>query len=95
MKTAAVSNGMDANLARKIINMTMIGCGTLLESSKVNPIQLVDQISSPAGTTIHGLRAMQKANVSSGISDAIDASVKRAKQLSSMISQGGDSGEKS
>lgn len=85
MKTSAVFNGMNVNLAREIIQATMIGCGTLLKSGEVDhPSQLIDQISSPGGTTIYGLAELQKANVYDGISNAINATVRRAKELSNI-----------
>ncbi|XP_074601715.1 pyrroline-5-carboxylate reductase 3-like [Brevipalpus obovatus] len=88
MRSSAVFNGMNANLARRIISKTLIGGATLVESNKVHPNQIIDELSTPGGATAHGLHRMQKANVS--ISSAMNDTVKKIKELSSMVSQEGD-----
>ncbi|XP_074599628.1 uncharacterized protein LOC141853989 [Brevipalpus obovatus] len=84
MKNAAVFNGMNANLARKITRETMIGCGTLLKFSEAHPNQIIDDISSPGGTTIHGLTELQRGNTNNAILNAINAAVRRGREISTI-----------
>lgn len=53
----------------------------VLENPQKHPVQLRDEVCSPGGTTICGIHALERAGVSSGIIDAIEASVKRAQEL--------------
>ncbi len=50
--------------------------------TKKNPIELRDEVISPAGTTIHGLHALEKGAFNASIIDAIESATKRANQLS-------------
>ena len=47
-----------------------------------NPIVLRDEVTSPSGTTIHGLHALERGGFNGLVVDAIEAATKRADELS-------------
>ena len=52
---------------------TVIGAGKMLLESGLHPGALKDNVCSPGGTTIRGIRAMEDAGVRAAMIDAIDA----------------------
>lgn len=53
---------------------------SLLESGK-HPAELRDHVSSPSGAAIYGIHVLDKADVSSGVTAAVEAAHKRASDL--------------
>lgn len=53
---------------------------TMLESGK-HPAELRDQVSSPSGAAIYGLHVLDKNDVASGVSAAVEAAHKRLSDL--------------
>lgn len=52
----------------------------VLETGK-NPVVLREEVTSPAGTTIHGLHALERGGFHSVVMDAVEAATNRANQL--------------
>lgn len=55
-----VRYGLRADLARTCVVQTMLGTASLLAQTKEHPAQLIDRVSSPGGTTIEGIRVLDK-----------------------------------
>lgn len=68
-------------------NDTFQAAAKMIIENKKHPIELRDQVTSPAGTTIHGLHAYEKAGVSAGLIDAVEAATKRAQELGCLASK--------
>jgi len=81
MIDAGVHAGLDRDVARQLATQTVLGAATLVRDTGQHPAVLRDQVASPAGTTIAGLRALQKSGFSNAIADAIDAAIQRASEL--------------
>lgn len=84
MGSAAVAHGMPKAQATKTVAQALVGSGTLmLESLKEGkvPAQLIDQVCSPAGTTIAGLLALEDMGFSPALRNAVDAAVARDEEL--------------
>lgn len=81
MIDAGIAMGFSSTDATSIVIQTLKGTLSLLEESKKHPAELRWQISSPAGTTIAGQSALEKANVRSGIIDTFMAAYRRAKEF--------------
>jgi pyrroline-5-carboxylate reductase len=78
---AGVRQGLTRDVAQKLAIQTMKGTAELIESTGQHPQAVIDAVSSPGGTTIAALEAMQRAGLPSAVADGVDAAVKRAKEL--------------
>lgn len=72
MSDAAVKHGLDRQTAYEVIASMVKGTGTLAYDSKLAPALLRDQVTSPAGTTIKGVEALEKNGFRYAMMDAID-----------------------
>lgn len=76
-----VAAGLPRNLARQLAYGTVTGTITLLQEKNLHPGQLKDQVTSPAGTTIAGLRVLESGGVRGTIMAAVMAAKERAREL--------------
>ena len=77
---AGVKHGLRKEEAVAIVAQALVGSATLvLDAAErgLTPGQLVDQVTSPGGTTIAGLLAAQEAGLSTSLVKAVDAAVAR------------------
>ncbi len=72
MSDAAVKHGMKRQTAYQVIASMVKGSGTLACASKLAPALLRDQVTSPGGTTIKGVEALEKAGFRFAVMDAIN-----------------------
>ncbi len=78
---AGVRYGIAKPTALKIAAQSVLGTTRLLQETGEHPRALIDQVCSPAGTTIEGVCALQKDGFEKAVADAIRASYERDKQL--------------
>lgn len=81
MIEAGINMGLSASESEYLVLQTIQGTVTMVNKTKKHPAELKWQISSPAGTTIAGMREMEKHSVRSGIIETIMAAYKQAKEL--------------
>ena len=81
LSDGALKIGMSRAAAVKFASKT-VNCATqsLLESGK-HPNELKDDVCAPSGGAIYGLSILDKAEVASGVSGAVEAAYKRAISL--------------
>lgn len=72
MSDAAVKHGLDRQTAYQVIASMVKGTGSLAYDSKKAPALLRDQVTSPAGTTIKGVEALEKNGFRYAVMDAIN-----------------------
>jgi pyrroline-5-carboxylate reductase len=77
----AVAAGLPRVLAQTLAARTLGGTATLLEEKALHPGQLKDMVSSPAGTTIAGLRELERAGLRSALLEAVVAAAERSRAL--------------
>ena len=70
----AVYQGVPRKLAYELAAQTVIGAGKMVLESGLHPGELKDNVCSPGGTTIRGVRAMEDRGVRAAMMAAIDAS---------------------
>ena len=77
----AVAAGLPRALAQPLALRTLSGTAALLEGKALHPGQLKDLVSSPAGTTIAGLRELERAGLRSALLEAVLAAAERSRAL--------------
>ena len=78
---AGVRAGLPRALAIKLAAQTMAGSGKLCVESGLHPAQLRDQVTSPGGTTIAGIHALENHGVRGAFYDAVMAVLVRSQEL--------------
>lgn len=79
MARAGVKHGLDKATATKIAAQATLGSAKMVLASDKIPFDLIDQVSSPGGTTVAGLLAMEEAGFMTSVVKGIDATI--AKEL--------------
>ena len=82
MIDAGTQMGLECEMALELSLQTMIGTGELLRQTGKTPAQLIEDVSSPGGTTVAALGSMRSAGVDQGIVDGCKAACERSKELS-------------
>ncbi|MGX7173391.1 pyrroline-5-carboxylate reductase [Enterococcus ratti] len=81
MGRAGVFNGLPKKLATEIAAKAIIGSCQKFLSSDENPWELVDQVSSPGGTTVAGVVALEEAGFIPAIITGINATIKKDQEM--------------
>ena len=76
-----VAVGLSRSIAQQLAVQTVLGTATLLQNTKIHPAELKDRVTSPGGTTIAGVSALEKAGFRSAIIEAFKASKERSQEL--------------
>jgi pyrroline-5-carboxylate reductase len=77
----AVAAGLPRLLAQELAHRTLAGSAALMLERDLHPGQLKDMVSSPGGTTIAGLRQLEKAGLRSALIEAVLAAAARSREL--------------
>ncbi len=78
---AGVKQGLSQEIALKLAAQTMLGAAKLCLKGDRTPAQLTAMVTSPGGTTIEGIKALDKGMIRETLSQAVDAATKRSKEL--------------
>lgn len=78
---AAVKAGMPKKQALEIAAATVEGSAKMVLKSGEHPMELVDQVCSPGGTTIEGIAALQANGFAATLTKAFDAVLEKDKKL--------------
>ena len=70
--------GMKGDLSLRAGVATLVGAAELVRQKNVHPAVLKDAVCTPGGTTIAGLRALQKAGFRSAFVEALVATAEKA-----------------
>jgi pyrroline-5-carboxylate reductase len=81
MADAGVMAGLPRQLAIKLAAQTMAGSGVMALKTGLHPAQLRDQVTSPGGTTIAGIKALENHGVRGAFYDAVQAVLNRSAAL--------------
>lgn len=80
---AGVMQGLSREVAQELAIQTVKGTADLLSATGMHPQELIDRVSSPGGTTIAALEALEAGGVRPAISAAVAAAVRRSRELGS------------
>lgn len=78
MSDAGVRNGLPRDIATKFAAQTFAGAAEMVLSTGQHPGELKDQVTSSGGTTIHGIRALERNGGRYALFDAVDSATNRA-----------------
>ena len=81
MADAAVSQGMPRKQAYKFASQTVLGSAKMVLETGRHPGDLKDMVCSPAGTTIEGVRTLEKNGFRSAVFEALTAAAEKGKKL--------------
>lgn len=82
---AGIKNGLPRDIAFKLAAQTALGTGKLLLEKNVSPEELIKMVTSKKGTTEAGLNALKKHKAENIIAKAVNAAVKRGRELGEKI----------
>jgi len=77
---AAVEQGLDREVAQRVIRQLLLGSATLLDREG-DPARLREMVTSPGGTTAAGLARLGEAGVREAFGDAVRAATERSREL--------------
>ena len=78
---AGVRAGLPRAAAQRFAAQVLVGSGKLAQDTGLHPGQLKDMVTSPAGTTIEGVAALEKNGFRYAVMEAVDAAVQKSKNL--------------
>jgi pyrroline-5-carboxylate reductase len=81
LSDAGVKAGLPRPLALELAAQTVYGAAKMVLETKEHPGKLRDMVTSPGGTTIEGLHALEKGKLRATLMNAVEAATARSKEL--------------
>lgn len=78
---AGMSVGIPAEESAGLVKQTVLGAARLMVETEKSPTQLREMVTSPGGTTMAGLAALDERDFADTVVDAVMAATRRAKEL--------------
>ncbi len=76
-----VRMGLPREAALTLAAQTVLGTAKMVLETNLHPATLKDMVSSPGGTTIAGLHALERGGLRAALMDAVEAATRRAQEL--------------
>jgi pyrroline-5-carboxylate reductase len=81
MIDAGVYLGMPRDMARKLVLQTVLGSARFVQETGRHPAELKDMVTSPGGTTIEALLALERGGFRAAVLQAVIAAYEKSKAL--------------
>jgi pyrroline-5-carboxylate reductase len=81
LSDGGVASGLPRDVATKLAAQTVLGAAKMVLETGQHPGALKDQVTSPGGTTIEGLHALEKGKLRATVMSAVRAATEKSKKL--------------
>ena len=78
---AAVAQGMPRKQAYQFAAQSVLGSARMVLETGMHPGELKDMVCSPAGTTIEGVRILEKNGFRSAVFEALNGAAEKGKKM--------------
>nr|AUN36384.1 pyrroline-5-carboxylate reductase [uncultured bacterium] len=82
LSDAGVKMGLSREVSTQLAAQTVLGSAQMVLETKLHPGELKDRVTSPGGTTIAALHALEKGGLRSAVYDAVEASTLKSREMS-------------
>jgi pyrroline-5-carboxylate reductase len=81
LSDGGVRMGLPRDIATALAAQTVMGSAKMVLETGLHPGALKDMVTSPGGTTIAGLHALERGGLRAALMDAVEAATRRATEL--------------
>ncbi|MCI0529636.1 MAG: pyrroline-5-carboxylate reductase [Nitrospira sp.] len=81
LSDGGVKMGLSRSVATQLAAQAVFGAAKMVLEMKKHPAELKDLVTSPGGTTIAGLHALESRAFGAALIDAVEAATRKAKEL--------------
>ncbi len=81
LSDAGVKVGLPRQLSLELAAQTVFGAAKMVIETREHPGKLRDMVTSPGGTTIEGLHALEKGKLRATLMNAVEAAAARSREL--------------
>jgi pyrroline-5-carboxylate reductase len=81
LSDGGVRQGLSRDVATRLAAQTLLGAGRMVLETGLHPGELKDAVTSPGGTTIYGLHALERGGLRHALMDAVEAATLRSQEL--------------
>ncbi len=85
MLEAAAYIGESRSVAKETVLATMVGTAKMLQDSDGHVASLIDEVTSPGGTTSRALQVLKKGRFSAVLTESVDAAYQRTVELGQQL----------
>lgn len=76
-----VKVGLPREVATTLAAQTVLGAGRMILEAGFTPAELKDMVTSPGGTTIAGVHALERGGLRAALIDAVESATRRSQEL--------------